>query len=792
VPSLDPRFSISGWNSSYTGAPIPDVEMREWLDDTVAAVLELTPRRVLEIGCGTGLVLFALAARCEHYCATDFSAAGLNHVSQHLTPDEASRVRLLQRPADDFADLGPGAYDVVILNSVVQYFPSIEYLMRVLEGAASVLAPGGSIFLGDVRSLPLLEAFHVSVEAHRAASSMSTDQLRQRVRRRMLQEQELVVDPAFFEALPKWIPSIRSADIRRKRGRSENELTRFRYDVVLHTATHPGRSDRRWVTWAADDVASTTIPELIESRTAIGLRNVPDRLLAPSIRMRNLLAGTRAPATVGDLRHAVGLAPMATQTVDDLCRTAAELGCNVHLAYSTDRASECVDVLLTPPGVEARANEWEPARGAVKPESLHQYANNPLHGIAAQRLVPELREFLKTRLPDYMVPAAFVLLDTMPLTPSGKIDRRALPPPDTTRPDLDEAYVSPRNAVEDALADIWRQVLGVEEVGVRDNFFDIGGDSILSIQIVSRANQSGLRMSPQDVFQHQTIAELAAVARPAGFVASEQHVIVGSVPLTPIQRWFLDKDPVDPHFFNQAVLLSLEQGSNAPLISRALSAVFTHHDALRLLFIRDEHGWTERHVEHDAAVQIVRLNTASLTAEDERATIERTAAELNASFDLATGPLVCAALFDAGLARRGHLLIVAHHLVIDGVSWRILLEDVQQASAQLSRGEPIRLPAKTTSFKTWAERLVEYAQSSTVASEMPYWLGIITAPRVPLPRDIDHPGFGSDQSTRTCVVTLTVNQTRALLRDVPAAYHTQMNDVLVTALAQAFARWTGE
>ena len=231
--SADPTFNISGWNSSYTGEPIPAEEMREWVDDAVERILSLEPKRALEIGCGTGLLLFNLAPHCESYVGTDFSPAALSYVRQHLANAD-DKVVLLERRADDFRDVEPNSFDTVILNSVVQYFPSVVYLLRVLEDAVRATRSGGFVFVGDVRSLPLLEAFHTSVELAKADGALSPEELQPLIRKRVADEEELILDPAFFAALKEHLPRVSHVEILPKRARLQNEMTRFRYQVIIH------------------------------------------------------------------------------------------------------------------------------------------------------------------------------------------------------------------------------------------------------------------------------------------------------------------------------------------------------------------------------------------------------------------------------------------------------------------------------------------------------------------------------------------------------------------------------
>jgi amino acid adenylation domain-containing protein/non-ribosomal peptide synthase protein (TIGR01720 family) len=402
--------------------------------------------------------------------------------------------------------------------------------------------------------------------------------------------------------------------------------------------------------------------------------------------------------------------------------------------------------------------------------------------------VRELRSFLEAQLPEYMVPSVFIWLETLPLTSNGKVDRRALPAPDKARPALEEAFVAPRTPVEQQLADIWADVLGLQQVGIHDNFFEVGGDSILSIQIVARANQAGLALTPKQLFAHKTIAELATVAGTTSAFQSEQGLVTGEVILTPIQRWFFEQDLPQAHHWNQAMLLEVRQALNLAFLQQVVQQLLIHHDALRLRFLRSACGWKQVNALPEPAVPLTREDLSALSAREQTAAIEATAAQLQASLNLSEGPLLRVALFDLGTHQSARLLLVIHHLAVDGVSWRILLEDLQTAYQQLCRGETIQFPPKTTSFKYWSQRLFEYAQSQ----ELDYWLATSESFVTRLPVDyVAGKDANTVASAGNVVVTLSSAETRALLQSVPQAYKTQINDVLLTALVQAFAQWTG-
>ncbi|MEK8017413.1 MAG: amino acid adenylation domain-containing protein, partial [Candidatus Parabeggiatoa sp.] len=408
----------------------------------------------------------------------------------------------------------------------------------------------------------------------------------------------------------------------------------------------------------------------------------------------------------------------------------------------------------------------------------------------------ELRHFLTKKLPDYMIPKAFVPLEAMPLTPNGKVDRRAIAQLSIKHSQLSEdTFVAPRTPEEELLAGIWADILGVERVGIHDNFFELGGDSILSIQVVAKANQAGLQLSPGSTFQHQTIAELVTVANIPSTCQAKQGLVTGLVPLTPIHHCFFEQHSPEAHHYNQSVLLEGPPIVNTALLEPIVQQLLRHHDALRLRFTRGESGWQATQVNPEEKIPFEVIDLSKLPTHTQRHALETVANQQQASLNLSEGPLMRVVLFIMGTEQPSRLLIVIHHLAIDGVSWRILLEDLQ--TAYRSQGEVIQLPPKTTSFQTWSSRLTEYAQSPAVVAELEHWLS--HAVPTPLPVDISPsqtviPSHRSADntvaSTARLKVSLTALETRSLLNEVPQAYNTQINDVLLTALVQSFAQWT--
>jgi amino acid adenylation domain-containing protein/non-ribosomal peptide synthase protein (TIGR01720 family) len=402
--------------------------------------------------------------------------------------------------------------------------------------------------------------------------------------------------------------------------------------------------------------------------------------------------------------------------------------------------------------------------------------------LAQERLIEQLKTHLHGGLPEHMVPGHLIILDAFPLTANGKLDRRALPMPDLSS--RQEAYQAPGSAIERGLAEVWQGVLGVARVGIDDNFFALGGDSILSIQVVSRARQAGIHFSAKDLFQHQTVRTLALAAQ-----LSERHIIdqgpmTGASALTPIQHWFFEQQLAAPQHWNQSVLLGASHSLQPALLEQALQALVTHHDALRLSFVEDLHGqWQAEYREPDTRQILLRVGGAE-TAEQRLELFEQAQQSLNLQY----GPLV-RALLVPGTPDR--LLLVVHHLAVDGVSWRVLLEDLHNLYRQLEQGQTLQLPAKTSAVGDWAQRLQAYAGSESLREELGWWQSQLHGANGDLPWDFVA-GSNLQRDARSVSLSLDAEATRQLLQQAPQAYRARVEDLLLTALAQTLCAWTGQ
>lgn len=524
----DPAFNITGWKSTYDGSPLPEIEMREWLEDTVEQLLALKPERVLEIGCGTGLLLFPVAPHCRHYTGADISPVALEYVREHLSlvDQRATEITLLQRAADDFSGIAPGSVDLVILNSVVQYFPDGDYLRGVLEGAVHALAPAGTIFVGDVRSLPLLETLHVSLQLARAEGTLSVNELQQRARQSMSEERELIIDPAFFFALQRRLPQIRQVEIIPKRGRAHNELTGYRYQVVLRLAPVES-APLTWSDWNAAAWTQEKLHNILnqEQPERLALTKVPNARLTRDANAWRWLSDPLGASTVGELRQRLDEHVDTGIEPDALRELGKALGYSVQLGWTRPGADGVYEAVFSRAGSQKISSAVLPPL-VLSPQPWRDYVNHPLVEHHDPLLGARLQHYLMALLPDYMVPDAWVLLETLPLTHNGKIDRRALP--DDRQPTLanKKTHLAPRNLLERQLATLWEKVLRVPGVGITDNFFELGGHSLMAVRLIALIDKTfGKNLPLVTLFQAPTLEQLADILRREGTTPSWSSLV---------------------------------------------------------------------------------------------------------------------------------------------------------------------------------------------------------------------------------------------------------------------------
>lgn len=673
------RENFAGWNSMYDGLPIPVGEMREWRDATVDRIRELgSPGKVLEIGVGSGLILSRLAPECETYWGTDLSQEATRALRAQVAavPELADRVHLRGQPAHDVEGLPTGFFDTVVINSVAQYFPSADYLTGVLRDVSTLLAPGGRVFVGDVRNQRLLRTLRAAVESRRDHDDKSA--LRAAVERSVAWEGELLLDPDYFAALDGF-----EADVLVKRATHHNELSRYRYDVVLRTRTtddgqeaaEPGTEERE-MAWSA-----VGRPDALAELLAAG----PDRLRLTGVPNARLTEDLAALRTLDD---SSGPAVHAADP-EDLRALAARHGYRTAVTWSGHADDGALDIVL-------QAGEGPAVRAPYRPGLDFPHANRPAPFRDITALMKTLRAHAAASLPEHMVPAAFVPLDRLPVTPSGKLDEKALPAPDYGALSSGRA---PRDAREELLCALFADVLGLSAVTIDDDFLAVGGDSITAIRLLIGARKAGLRLTPRDVFRHRTVAALAQAAEVteaetpeaaaqrsgplvtvtddelAAIQGAEPLAIEELLPLTPLQEGFYFHALVDGSHRDSYVvqqILELAGPVDGDTLRRAAQTLLDRHAPLRAAFrqrpdgnpvqiITERPALPWREVDLSAQDEPVRGQLAEAVAADERAV----------PFDLARPPLLRCALVRLG-ADRSALVLTFHHIVADGWSLPVL------------------------------------------------------------------------------------------------------------------------
>ena len=776
----DATLNLSGWKSSYTGEAIAQEEMQQWVEQTVERILSLQPERVLEIGCGMGLLLSRIAPHCEQYCATDFSPTALSYVEQLRAAQNLSQVTLLQRSAEDFTGLDEGAFDTVVINSVIQYFPDVNYLLKVLEGVVKSVKAGGSIFLGDVRSLPSLEAFHTSVQLHHAPSALPVSQLRQQIQKSIHQEEELVIAPAFFHALKQYLPNITEVQVRHKRGRYHNELSRFRYDVALKIAGEASlNEDGTRLNWKQQRLSLPAVQSLLaESQPEfLRLTDVPNARGEAEHKSVELLATMRADATAGELRAALPLSLRGEGIEpEDFWALGASLPYFVEVLWNDASKGEFYDVVFQRRDLVSNGTiNITPTPGQTKTgelKSWSSYVNNPLQGKFAGRLVPQLRKYLEEQLPAYMIPSAFVLLPQMPLTPNGKVDRKELSQRELNVAVSHDAYLAPRNETEASIALIWAEVLGVSEVGVHSNFFELGGHSLRATQVISRLQKRfGVELALRSMFETPTVAGLAQKIEAAtGAETAEMSPIVRlsreenryELSFAQQRLWFLHQLQLDDAAYNVPMAVRLRGQLDILAFERTLAEIVRRHEVLRTTFVEID-GQAMQVINPATAVALPVIDLSDIEESEREAEAgQLITAEAARAFDLTDGPLLRASLLK--LSEQEHIAVMTmHHIVIDAWSLGLLVREVVALYAAYAQGKASPLPELSVQYVDFAHWQQQWLQGEALETQLDYWKKQLAgAPAaLDLPTDRPRPAVQTQRGAQESL-WLSVDLSRAL------------------------------
>jgi len=749
-------FNIAGWNNSYDGQPIPAPEMRQWLDNTLSHIKALAPKRVLEIGCGTGMILFNIAPQVESYWATDFSQAAINRLENLTQKGALSGVHLLHQEAIDFTNIPESYFDTIIINSVAQYFPSIEYFQQVIAKALRALAPGGSLFIGDNRSLPLLQAFYTSIAFSQAGDRTDREAFSDLVRRIAEKENELVIDPAFFVNLPQVFESLEAVEVHLKGEAADNELTKYRYDVILHqkgSVKYGCDVEPVWEDWQQANLQLNDLRQHLKKlEFPLGWLGIPNARLAQDEAILKWYQGEDT-LTIGELREF--LHQLETDKAlhpSELYALAQETGCQVAVNYSKDFGSRYFDVCFypTPEQTTRRRSPVMPIIQAQAPLKATQlYATYPLRGSFAKTLIPQFKQQAREQLPEYMRPASFILLEKLPLTPSGKLDRRALPIPGREEAIAKDSFVQPTTPTQERLCTIWSDVLGIERIGLTEDFFQLGGHSLLATKLVSRIRdefQIGLPL--RTVFEYPTVAGQAEQIEllSANRDTTTQNMCIPlagreNLPLSFAQQrlWFLDRlEPNNPAY-NIVVGFRMEGCLHHSALERSLQEIVQRHEVLRTTFSQDEYGNAIQIIHESNHVSISTTDLSDLSEEEQEKQLQKVVMqEALRPFNLEIGPLLRVHLYR--LEENVHVFVaVMHHIISDAWSLGIMVKELSQCyTAFCSRGaSPLPpLSLQYADFAHWQRTTFEQTQ---LQQQLDYWKQELGGEIQPLELPCDFP-----------------------------------------------------
>ncbi|HEY2391553.1 MAG TPA: amino acid adenylation domain-containing protein [Candidatus Angelobacter sp.] len=751
----DQAINARVWSSSYINQPLREEEIAESVTQTVKSIRELGGRRVLEIGCGIGLLLSRIAPHCDAYCGLDVSVEALRRLRAHLEgKPEFSHVVLREGAAHQLEDLEAERFDCVVLNEVAQHFPDLDYLLKVLKKAAELVGPRGTIFLGGMRNLHLLEAFYASVQMFQARDSMSLEDLRRRIRHQVRWEKDLIVAPEFFAGVNGFLPQVTAAKVQLKRGQYRNEITCFKYDVTLYVGYERiDPVDHKEMEWDAEKWSIRGLERWLQEQSpdVVRIKRIANARLAKEKRLLELLSRNDGKASVAEIRQALGQFAAKEDGIDpeDFFSVEHSLPYQVEVSWAGGGYDGAYDVILTKRSLLSRDfvavehGRGEEGRGEQVWAAEAEFANHPmaearLRGQFSRELIEALRRGLKERLPEHMIPSAFVRLESLPLTANGKVDRQALP--EVGELELSEAgegYEAPRAGMEEQLAEVWTTVLRVTRVGRRDHFFRSGGHSLLAASMVSRfRNIFGIDVPVRAIFESPTIAELAEVIEHGlklqraqtgdTAIASKLAPSTSRPSLFPLsyqqeQLWFLDRFEPSSDFYNVPLAWTLKGDLDVSTLERSLQEVVRRHEILRTCFVIGEDEEPRQKVVEklDVMLPVVDLRKLEAGQRDQLARRVLTQ-EGGKAFDLSRAPLLRAMM--VRMEDRQHILgLTLHHIVSDDRSLGVLMKELGELYGAYGNGEDSPLPELGMQYGDYALEQREGLREGKFQQQMEYW-----------------------------------------------------------------------
>ncbi|HET9183299.1 MAG TPA: amino acid adenylation domain-containing protein, partial [Candidatus Angelobacter sp.] len=781
-------FNLVGWINSYTGQPFAPEEMEIWVRETVNRVKECKAARILEVGCGTGLLLTRLAPGCAAYTGLDFSHSVLGQLSVYVAAQPDLRhVELKHGQAHNLSFLEDASVDLVVLNSVAQYFPDIQYFMKALSEAARVTRPGGHVFFGDIRSLPLLEAYHASVQIHKASPAATVDEIRRKIAQAIRDEEELLIDPHLFQEIAWRRPGLGRVKFLLKAGNYDNEVSRFRYDVMLRIGEREERVEPdRWISWDKEGGWKSQVEQELLGTPAlsIGLRDIPDSRVVKIAATVRTLANAAGETSIQELLD--GVCEPSAEDLNEVMALAGRFG--IELIWERFKADGIYTAIFRP--------RWHAAeRTDDLPEARYgRLTNTPAKSLHDAELVRELKKYLGRKLPHYMVPQAIVVMQSLPLTSNGKLDRRRLPLPDSNAETA--TYLAPRTPQEEILCDIFAQVLGLERVGLNDDFFKLGGHSLMATRLTSRIRTMlGAELSVRAVFESSTAEQLAKKLKNAGSNRPllQQQSRPERLPLSSAQQglWFIDRLEGRSPEYNVPQALRLRGRLDREALKKAIETIVTRHESLRTRFGEAE-GEAFQIVEPPAEIDLPLEDLSHLSKQLQlHCILEKLKEEWKDPFDLARGPVFRFKLLH--LNERDHVLLrTVHHIAWDGWSegvFNLELGELYDAYRE-GRENPFKaLSVQYADFTLWEKKRFD---SGEIDAGLRYWRKQLEGipERLELPADC--PRHKAQTFRAETFETVLRSELSASLRQLSRNRQATLYMTLLAAFGVLLWRYTGQ
>ena len=706
--TVSEEFNTGIWKNSFTGEHIPDVQMREWVDDIVAVILSGKTENVLEIGCGTGLIFYQLVGKVKKYLGVDVSRTSIDKLKNRHIQERANytHAEFFVGAADELPLMAKDDFDTIIVNSVIQYFPGEAYLSNVIKKCISLLRPGGRLIIGDIRDYRLLKLFKSRLLLHKMPELIRSKDFMWEVDQEFLREEELCVSPDFFYKLRNEIEQINHVEIEWKQGTYINELTQYRYTAVIHVGMSKDALVPDWIHFNGG-VKKVVLSQLVRGDTMIAIRDIPNPRLLKDMDLYYFIDGKSNKASKEFERDS---------EVNTILQAANTHGYVSRLMLSEDPLS--INLVLEK---GKRFNGF--IRSPFNYSRQGAISNIPLFSEISSSLPNKFRTHLLSQLPEYMVPSDFISVQNLPLTNNGKIDRKFLREASLRATGSSRHFVAPTTDVEEMIAGIWQQYLGVAQIGVNENFFELGGHSLLATRVISAIrNATKTEISIRDLFLNPTIAELAVHVNQSGPSPIPELCLQARPPFIPLsfsqeRLWFIDQLAGGSAHYNMPAVFRLSGTLNREALDFSMRTIVELHESLRTVILKND-GDPYQYIQSAEGWQMNVIDDADYGA-DHTKLHEKVNALVNKAFDLSLDFMLRADLIVCNTTEN--LLVVSmHHIASDGFSVPIFSEQLIEIYNAQVIGHAIQLPdvVQYADYAIWQR---EYLKGPVLDKKLEYW-----------------------------------------------------------------------